>query len=77
MKHNRGSRNTLNSYVVNLFSIKTAKQFMGKRKTFQKKKGAKKKHIKMEERNLNLKKAYIQLTHTLKKKKKNLLKISF
>ena len=50
---------------------------MGKRKSFQKKKGAKKKHIKMEERNLNLKKAYIQLTHTLKKKKKNLLKISF
>lgn len=44
---------------------------MGKRKSFQKKKGAKKKHIKMEEeRNLNLKKAYIQLTHTFKKKKK-------
>lgn len=38
---------------------------------FKKKKGAKKKHIKMEEeRNLNLKKAYIQLTHTFKKKKK-------
>ena len=44
-----------------------------------KKKGAKKKlktYIKMgEERNLNLKKAYIQFTHTLKKK--NLLQISF
>ena len=43
MKHNRGSRNTLNSYVVNLFSTKTAKQFMGKRKSLKKKKGAKKK----------------------------------
>ena len=41
---------------------------MGKRKSLKKKKGAKKKlktYIKMgEERNLNLKNAYIQFTHT-------------